>query len=144
MRRLTLLTSGLALCLAVIVGLGLVASISAADTRTPEQVVSETADTLATRIDGHQKELEANPAELYTLVGDIFLPVFDTEYAGRLVLGKYWRTATPAQRQEFVDAFYTFMLAQLCSLRPAVPEGQGHHSSRASRRTGSAADNCED
>lgn len=90
--------------------LGLLGTLSLADTRTPEQVVRDTANTLAERIDGHQKELEANPPALYKLVGDVFLPVFDTEYAGRLVLGKYWRSATPAQQKDFVDAFYQFML----------------------------------
>jgi phospholipid transport system substrate-binding protein len=94
--------SGLMLCL--------LAAIATADGRTPEQVVRETADTLALRIEGRQEQLEANPAELYKLVDDVFLPVFDTDYAGRLVLGKHWRTATPAQRQEFIDAFYDFML----------------------------------
>jgi len=88
----------------------LIAAAAMADTRTPEQVVRETADTLAERIEGRQQQLEANPADLYQLVDEVFLPVFDTNYAGRLVLGKHWRTATPAQRQEFIDAFYDFML----------------------------------
>jgi len=81
-----------------------------ADTRTPDQIVRETADTLAARIEGRQEQLAANPAELYRLVDEVFLPVFDTDYAGRLVLGKHWRTATPAQRKEFIDSFYDFLL----------------------------------
>lgn len=88
----------------------LIAAVSLADSRSPEQVVRETADTLAARIDGQQQQLEASPADLYKLVDEVFLPVFDTSYAGRLVLGKHWRTATPAQRQDFIDAFYDFML----------------------------------
>ena len=32
------------------------------------------------------------------------------EYAARLVLGQYWRTATPEQRKRFVDAFYHSLL----------------------------------
>jgi phospholipid transport system substrate-binding protein len=83
---------------------------AAPDTRTPDQLVRETADTLAARIEGRQAELAANPTALYQLVGEIFLPVFDTDYAGRLVLGKHWRTATPVQRQKFIDAFYDFLL----------------------------------
>ncbi|MDH4022613.1 MAG: ABC transporter substrate-binding protein [Gammaproteobacteria bacterium] len=98
MRMLT----GLTLCM--------LAAVATADSRTPEQVVRETADVLAQRIEGRQQQLEENPAELYKLVDDVFLPVFDTDYAGRLVLGKHWRKATPAQRQEFIDAFYDFML----------------------------------
>lgn len=95
--------------------LTLVTSLAAAqnptpDPRTPDQLVRETADTLSGLIEGRQQHLEANPAELYKLVGDVFLPVFDTDYAGRLVLGKHWRTATPVQRQQFVDTFYDFLL----------------------------------
>jgi phospholipid transport system substrate-binding protein len=85
-------------------------SLAFADSRTPDQIVRETADTLSARIEGRQKQLEANPSELYQLVDEIFLPVFDTDYAGRLVLGKHWRTATPVQRQQFVDTFYDFLL----------------------------------
>lgn len=85
-------------------------SLAAADARAPDQIVRETADTLSARIEGRQKELEANPSELYKLVDEVFLPVFDTDYAGRLVLGKHWRTATPAQREQFVDTFYDFLL----------------------------------
>lgn len=84
--------------------------LAAADSRTPDQVVQETADTLADRIEGQQSRLEKNPQELYRLVDEVFLPVFDTSYAGRLVLGKHWRTATAAQRQEFIDTFYDFLL----------------------------------
>jgi phospholipid transport system substrate-binding protein len=38
------------------------------------------------------------------------LPHFDTEYAARLVLGQYWRTANPEQRKRFIDAFYHSLL----------------------------------
>jgi phospholipid transport system substrate-binding protein len=86
------------------------AGTEAADARTPDQVVRETADALTARIEGRQQELAANPPELYKLVDDVFLPVFDTDYSGRLVLGKHWRTATPAQRQQFIDTFYDFLL----------------------------------
>ena len=59
----------------------------AVDERTPEQVVTETAETLADRIEGQQEALTNDPPALYALVSDIFLPVFDTNYAGQLVLG---------------------------------------------------------
>ena len=82
----------------------------AADQRAPDQVVRETADTLSGLIAGRQQQLADNPPELYKIVSDVFLPVFDTDYAGRLVLGKHWRTATAVQRQQFIDAFYDFLL----------------------------------
>jgi phospholipid transport system substrate-binding protein len=33
------------------------------------------------------------------------MPHLDIDHAARLVLGKYWRSATPEQRQRFVTAF---------------------------------------
>lgn len=97
------------LSLTLIAGLAM-AGTGAPDARTPEQVVRETADALASQVDGRQEQLAANPTELYKLVGNTFLPVFDTDYSGRLVLGKHWRDASPAQRQQFIDAFYDFLL----------------------------------
>jgi phospholipid transport system substrate-binding protein len=82
----------------------------AATGQTPNQVVETTANELARRIEGRQAELEKNPEALYALVNDVFLPVFDTDYAARLVLGRHGRSATPAQRQAFIDAFYDFLL----------------------------------
>ncbi len=98
-----------------VLSLTLLTSLAAAQTgkpdlRTPDQVVQETADSLAGLIAGRQQQLADNPPELYKLVGDVFLPVFDTDYSGRLVLGKHWRTATPVQRQQFIDTFYDFLL----------------------------------
>lgn len=82
----------------------------AAPGQTPNQVVEATANELARRIDGRQAELEKDPEALYSLVNEVFLPVFDTDYAARLVLGRHGRSATPAQRQAFIDAFYDFLL----------------------------------
>lgn len=86
------------------------AATAGAEGLTPNQLVEQTAETLASRIDGRAAELSANPPALYALVDEVFLPVFDTDYAGRLVLGKHWRTASAAQRQAFIDAFYDFLL----------------------------------
>jgi phospholipid transport system substrate-binding protein len=43
-------------------------------------------------------------------VDEILLPHFDTDYSARLVLGRHWRSATPEQRQRFIDAFYQSLL----------------------------------
>ena len=80
------------------------------DSRTPEQVVSQTAELLASIVDARRAELTASPTALYKVVSEVFLPVFDTDYAGRLVLGKNWRTASASQRRQFIAAFYDFLL----------------------------------
>jgi len=50
-------------------------------------------------------------AKLDSLVANVLLPHFDSDYAARLVLGSSWRTATPEQRKLFVDAFYHSLLS---------------------------------
>ncbi len=77
---------------------------------TPHQVVEATVNGIAQQIEARRPELTANKRELYALIDQELLPKFDTDYAGRLVLGKSWRNATPEQRKRFVDAFYNFLL----------------------------------
>jgi phospholipid transport system substrate-binding protein len=81
----------------------------AADT-TAHEVVESTVRSIAAQIDARREQLSANRKELYGLIDRELLPKFDTDYAARLVLGKAWRNATPAQRQRFIDAFYNFLL----------------------------------
>jgi len=83
---------------------------SAADSRTPFEIVEQTANAVATRVANDHDRLEASSDELYALVNNVFLPVFDTRYAGRLILGRHGRTATPEQRKQFVDTFYDFLV----------------------------------
>jgi len=78
----------------------------------PDQVVHETASQMFAAIEKHRADIKKDPEELYKLVGNILLPHFDFDYASRLVLGRYWRTATPQQRKEFEDAFYQYLVHQ--------------------------------
>lgn len=80
------------------------------DPRTPEQVVEQTATELAIEVEANRAMLAANQQELYALVDQVLLPVFDTAYAGRLVLGRHARAATAEQRRQFVASFYHFLL----------------------------------
>jgi phospholipid transport system substrate-binding protein len=77
----------------------------------------EPSDIVQSAAQGILKELEANrdtyrkdPSKIAPLVDKYLLPHFDTEYAARLVLGQYWKTATPDQKKRFVDAFYHSLL----------------------------------
>ena len=76
----------------------------------PDQVVQQTAQQMINAINAKGEELKQHPQELYDLVGKILLPHFDFTYASQLVLGPYWRSATPAQRQAFQEAFYRFLV----------------------------------
>ena len=81
-----------------------------AKTLTPQQLVENSAKRMLQELDANRPMYKADPAKLDALVGNVLLPNFDTEYSARLVLGQYWRSATPEQRKRFVDAFYHSLL----------------------------------
>ncbi len=76
----------------------------------PQQLIEKVSQDLLREIDADRVALNADPAKLRALVDRIVLPSFDADYSARLVLGKYWRTATEQQRQRFVDAFIQSMM----------------------------------
>jgi len=77
---------------------------------TPNDFVREAVDLLAERVDGRKDELAADSDALYALIDEILLPRFNRRFAAGQVLAKHWRTATPEQKDRFVDAFYTTLL----------------------------------
>ena len=77
----------------------------------PSEVVQAAAQGMLTDLDKDRAAYKRDPAKVGGLVDKYLLPHFDTEYSARLVLGKYWRTATPEQRQHFIDAFYHSLLS---------------------------------
>ena len=76
----------------------------------PSQVIQSAADGLLKALDADRQAYRNNPAKVQALVDKYILPHVDTQFAAQLVLGRYWRTATPQQRQRFIDAFYHSML----------------------------------
>ena len=117
MRVATLLVAG-----AWIVSASLHAQFAVAQGAQPTQASPASADEQPSDIvqasaQGILKDLEANrdtyrkdPGKIAALVDKYLLPHFDTEFAARLVLAQYWRTATPEQKKRFVDAFYHSLL----------------------------------
>ena len=81
-----------------------------ANTLGPEQLVEDSAKRMLTELDANRAMYSKDPAKLDSLVANVLLPNFDSEYSARLVLGQTWRTATPEQRKRFVDAFYHSLL----------------------------------
>lgn len=76
----------------------------------PERAIRDTADRMIHELKLHRQELEADPLLIYGMVEEIVLPRFDFERISRFVLGRYWREATPAQRQEFVRQFRNLLV----------------------------------
>ena len=86
------------------------AAPAAADPNGPTEVVQNAAQSMLAELDKDRDGYHKDPARVEQLVNKYLLPHFDTEFAARLVLGQYWRTATPEQRKRFVDAFYHSLL----------------------------------
>ena len=95
----------------VAAALGL-ASLSAAAQQSPDEFVREAAELLDEAVTERRQELASDREALYGLINEILLPRFDRRYAAQLVLGRHWRTASEAQREQFIEAFYNSLLRQ--------------------------------
>ncbi len=76
----------------------------------PQDLVRETADKIIKRVQAERAELEQEPARLYAMVDEMVLPHFDFERMSQWVLGKYWRGASPAQREQFIGEFRNLLV----------------------------------
>jgi len=90
---------------------GAAATAGTGDTRSPSDIVQAAAQGMLNALDKDRVAYKRDPAKVRQLVDQYLLPHWDTEYSARLVLGKFWRTTTPDQRQRFIDAFYHSLLA---------------------------------
>jgi phospholipid transport system substrate-binding protein len=82
----------------------------AANTMGPQELVENSAKRMLAELDKNRPIYAKDSAKLDSLVANVLLPNFDSEYSAKLVLGQSWRTATPEQRKRFVDAFYHSLL----------------------------------
>jgi len=76
----------------------------------PTAMVRETAQGMLDELDKHRDEYRHDQAKVAALVDKWLMPHFDTETSARVVLGQFWRSATPEQRQRFINAFYHSLL----------------------------------
>jgi phospholipid transport system substrate-binding protein len=81
-----------------------------AQAQSPNAVVEEAVVILGQALTERRDELTQDSGALHALIDEILLPRFDRKYAAQLVLGKNWRSATPEQRNAFVDEFYASLL----------------------------------
>jgi len=77
----------------------------------PSEIVQASAQGILKDLDANRDLYKKDPSKVSALVDKYLLPHFDTEYAARLVLAKYWRTATDDQKKRFIDAFYHSLLS---------------------------------
>lgn len=78
--------------------------------QSPQDLVQQTAEQMLDKLRTERQIIDAHPGRIYELVNKIVLPHFDFERMSRWVLGRYWRTATPQQQQEFVEQFQALLV----------------------------------
>jgi phospholipid transport system substrate-binding protein len=86
------------------------APAAAAATDSPSDVIQTAAQAMLSELDKDRAGYQKEPAKVNALVNKYLLPHFDSEFSAQLVLGQYWKTATPEQRKGFIDAFYKSLL----------------------------------
>jgi phospholipid transport system substrate-binding protein len=110
MRAATVVLNAMLLCasgLAAAQGQGPAAPAAATD---PATLVQGVAAGMLGDIDKNREAYRHDPAKIAAVVDKYLMPHFDTETSARVVLGQYWRSATPEQRQRFINAFYHSVL----------------------------------
>ena len=83
---------------------------SASAASTAEQLVKDTTDHVIMVLKEEREVIDKNPGRIYDIVNEFILPKFDFEKMSQRVLGKYWRTATPEQRSQFINEFQVLLV----------------------------------
>lgn len=68
-------------------------------------LVQNTANTVIDEIAKQKVDVQKDPNALLKIVDKTLLPVVDSERMSRLVLGRYWRTASARQKAAFTEQF---------------------------------------
>ncbi|MFC0322684.1 phospholipid-binding protein MlaC [Gallibacterium melopsittaci] len=84
-------------------------SVFAVAEQNPYQLMQQASDKLFADIGASQSQIKQNPNYLRTIVKQDLMPYVHVKYAGSLVLGNYFKTATAEQREAFFTAFGNFI-----------------------------------
>lgn len=89
------------------------------DNQNPYKQMQIAADEIFTTINSEAAKIKTNPDLLKAIVKKDLLPHIQVKYAAALVLGNYYKSATPAQRDAYFSAFENYLVqafAQALSL----------------------------
>ncbi len=76
----------------------------------PDTLVRQLYDDWVNKVRSNHAAIEADRRTLYTLTAESAGPYIDFNRLSRLVLGKYWRQATPVQQERFVAEFRNHLI----------------------------------
>lgn len=84
--------------------------IARADVAAPDVLIKNTVQDVTTIIKRDQEIQAGNQKKILALVDSKVLPNFDFTRMTQLAVGKYWRTATPEQKQSLVTEFRNMLV----------------------------------
>lgn len=80
------------------------------DNQNPYQQMQIAADEIFTTMNNQSVKIKTNPEILKEIVKKDLLPHIQVKYAAALVLGNYYKSATPAQRDAYFAAFENYLI----------------------------------
>ncbi|MGM3172755.1 phospholipid-binding protein MlaC [Dickeya lacustris] len=83
--------------------------VNAADQTNPYSLMRDAAQKTFDRLKNEQARIKQDPNMLRAIVRDELLPYVQVKYAGALVLGQYYKNATPEQRDAYFTAFESYL-----------------------------------
>lgn len=98
---------------------------TAADQSNPYKLMDAAAQKTFNRLKNEQSHILADPDYLRVIVQQELLPYVQVKYAAALVLGRYYKDATPAQREAWFSAFREY-LKQAYGQALAMYHGQSY------------------
>ncbi len=77
---------------------------------TPTALIQQATGKVLVFLKAHRQGLHLHPRKTALLLANELLPYFDFSLTAEYVLGRYWRSATPVQRQQFERFFYHYLI----------------------------------
>ena len=96
--------------IAVMLAITMSGLLLAIDDRQPEQIVEETSTIILNKINEENDRLREDPTLINSLINETVIPTMDLDSMGKLILGKYWKTASKEQRTRFVAEFKNMLI----------------------------------
>ena len=76
----------------------------------PNQVIHSVSTKTLARISAEKSRLQREPGYIKVVIEDELIPYFDYKYAAYKVMGRHLKKTSKAQRNNFVDAFRTYLV----------------------------------
>lgn len=88
----------------------IIAAAAAAQQQTPHELVRETSAEVMRVLREQNEQVRNDPQFVRGKIDEIIFPLVDLEAMGKLILGRYWLTATPEQRERFIAEFRNMLV----------------------------------